>query len=42
MSSVMRRYISVLVASLIDGVGLQPNAEPRPVVKHMTLQPPAT
>ena len=42
MLGVMRRYISVLVASLIEGVGLQPNAEPRPVVKHMTLQPPAT
>jgi hypothetical protein len=31
-----------LVASLSEVAGLQPNAEPRPVVKHMTLQPPAT
>jgi len=31
-----------LVASFKDGVGLQPNTEPRPVVKQMTLQPPAT
>src|ERR671937_2087274 len=42
MSSSMCRYISEFVASLIDGTGLQPNTEPRPVVKQMTLQPPAT
>ena len=30
------------VASLIEGTGLQPKTEPRPVVKQMTLQPPAT
>src|SRR5882724_1609908 len=32
MSSSMWRYISELVASLIEGTGLQPNTEPRPVV----------
>jgi hypothetical protein len=32
----------VTVASLIEGTGLQPKTEPRPVVKQMTLQPPAT
>src|SRR5205814_8860820 len=42
MSSSMWRYISELVASLIDGTGLHPNTEPRPVVKQMMLQPPAT
>src|SRR5438309_9632190 len=42
MSSSMWRYISELVASLIEGTGLQPNTEPRPVVKQMRLQPPAT
>src|SRR5262249_14336779 len=42
MSSSMCRYISELVASLIDGTGLQPNTEPRPVVKQTRLQPPAT
>src|SRR5437667_262743 len=42
MSSCMWRYISELVASLMDGTGLQPNTEPRPVVKQITLQPPAT
>src|SRR5215510_10839059 len=42
MSSAMWRYISEFVASLIDGTGLQPNTEPRPVVKQMMLQPPAT
>src|ERR1051325_5130717 len=42
MSSSMWRDISELVASLIEGTGLQPNTEPRPVVKQMTLQPPAT
>src|SRR4030095_6310468 len=42
MSSDMWRYIRLLVASLIDGTGLQPNTEPRPVVKQIMLQPPAT
>ena len=42
MSSAMWRYISELVASSIDGTGLHPNTEPRPVVKQMMLQPPAT
>src|ERR1043165_1542092 len=42
MSSFMWRYSAELVASLIDGTGLQPNTEPRPVVKHTRLAPPAT
>src|SRR5918999_5853718 len=42
MSSCMWRYISELVASLIDGTGLQPKTDPRPVVKQIMLQPPAT
>src|SRR5262249_26323909 len=42
MSSSMCRYMRLLVASLMDGTGLQPKTEPRPVVKQMTLQPPAT
>src|SRR4026208_71597 len=42
MSSDRWRYIKLLVASLIDGTGLQPNTEPRPVVKQIMLQPPAT
>ena len=42
MSSSMWRYMRLLVASLMDGTGLQPNTEPRPVVKQMMLQPPAT
>src|SRR5215470_5986425 len=42
MSSCMWRYMSEFVASLMDGTGLQPNTEPRPVVKQMRLQPPAT
>src|SRR5437879_13629550 len=42
MSSAMCRYMSELVASLLDGTGLQPNTEPRPVVKQMMLAPPAT
>jgi hypothetical protein len=32
----------VLVAILMLGTGAQPNAEPRPVVKHTTFAPPAT
>ncbi len=39
MSSAMRWYMSVLVASLIDGAGLKPKAEPRPVVKQTRLAP---
>ena len=42
MSSSMRRYISVLVASLIEGAGLKPKHEPRPVVKQIRLPPEAT
>ncbi|MNW06760.1 hypothetical protein D3C71_2032220 [compost metagenome] len=41
MSSLKRSYMAVLVASLIEGTGLAPNIEPRPVVKQMTLAPPA-
>ena len=32
----------MFVATLIDGTGVQPNAEPRPVVKQTTFAPPAT
>src|SRR3989440_10140566 len=42
MSSAMCRYMRELVASLMDGTGLQPKTEPRPVVKQIRLQPPAT
>src|ERR1700709_1550948 len=42
MSSSIRLNIGELVASLIDGAGLQPNTLPRPVVKHTRLAPPAT
>src|SRR5262245_33817336 len=42
MSSSMCRYMREFVASLIEGTGLQPNTEPRPVVKQITLHPPAT
>src|SRR5206468_10689615 len=42
MSSSMWRYTREFVASLMDGTGLQPKTEPRPVVKQMMLQPPAT
>ena len=38
----MRLNIAELVASLIDGAGLQPNTLPRPVVKQTRLAPPAT
>src|ERR1700760_916841 len=41
MSSSMRLYMGVLVASLIEGAGLQPNTLPRPVVKQTRLAPPA-
>src|SRR5581483_485113 len=41
-SSIMCWYRGELVAILIDGAGLQPNTEPRPVVKTRTLAPPAT
>src|SRR5690349_13640172 len=42
MSSSIRWYIGVLVASLMEGVGLQPKTLPRPVVKQSRLAPPAT
>src|SRR3546814_10177740 len=42
MSSAMRLYMAVLVASLMDGEGLKPNTEPRPVVKQTRLAPEAT
>src|SRR6266403_1083048 len=42
MSSSIRLYIAELVASLIEGAGLQPNTLPRPVVKQTRLAPPAT
>ena len=42
MSSIIRSYIGVLVATLIDGTGLQPKQLPRPVVNTTTLAPPAT
>ena len=35
----MREYISVLVATLMQGAGFEPKAEPRPVVNTITLQP---
>src|ERR1700736_3309730 len=38
-SSSMCSYIGVLVAPLIDGAGLQPKTEPRPVVNTSTLAP---
>src|SRR5260370_31705676 len=42
MSSSIRLYIAVLVASLLEGAALQPNTLPRPVVKQTRLAPPAT
>jgi hypothetical protein len=33
--------MGVLVASLIEGTGLAPNMEPRPVVNRIMLAPPA-
>ena len=42
MSSSMWLNTRELVASLSDGAGLQPYTDPRPVVKHTTLAPPAT
>ena len=39
MSSSSRRYIGVLLASLMVGAGLEPNIEPRPVVKQIRLAP---
>ena len=42
MSSAMRLYMGVLVASFRLGAGLQPKQEPRPVVKQIMLAPPAT
>ena len=41
MSSSSLLNIGVLVASLMDGAGLEPNIEPRPVVKAIRLAPPA-
>ena len=38
----MCSYICELVAILMQGAGLKPETEPRPVVKQTTLQPPAT
>ena len=32
--------MTLLVASLRQGAGLEPNTDPRPVVKHTTLAPP--
>ena len=40
MSSSWRCHSAVLVASLSDGVGTKPKAEPRPVVKQIRLAPP--
>ena len=40
-SGVKRSYICVLVATFIVGAGLDPKAEPRPVVKQTRLQPEA-
>ncbi len=42
MSSSLWQYMSELVTNLMDGTGLQPNTDPRPAVKQMTLQPPAS
>src|SRR6201996_4563085 len=42
MSSSIRLYIGELVASLIDGAGLQPDKLPRPAVKHTEMPPHAT
>src|SRR6266478_3915883 len=42
MSSSIRLNIAELVASLIEGAGLQPKTLPRPVVKQTRLAPPAT
>ncbi len=39
MSSSRRVYIGVLLASLIVGAGLEPNIEPRPVVKQIRFAP---
>jgi hypothetical protein len=41
MSSSSARTSACCVASLIDGTGLAPNIEPRPVVKQIRLAPPA-
>src|SRR4051812_12425079 len=42
MSSIILASTSAFVASLIEGAGLAPKAEPRPVVKQMRFAPPAT
>src|SRR5690242_10262824 len=41
-SSRIRRKISLLDDSFIDGEGLQPKAEPRPVVNAISVAPEAT
>ena len=41
MSSLIRAYISLLVASLMQGTGLYPETLPRPVVKTMRFAPEA-
>src|SRR2546428_4102329 len=41
MSSSMWRYTREVVASLMDGTGLQPETDPRPVGEPMMLHPPA-
>ena len=42
MSSSMLPVHGVFVASLMEGAGLQPNTEPRPVVNTTMFAPPAT
>ena len=42
MSSLIRSYIGVLVAALMQGVGFRPRTLPRPVVKTKTFDPPGT
>src|SRR5438552_18318313 len=42
MSPSIRSYIGVLLAILIVGHGFRPKQLPRPVVKTIILQPPAT
>src|SRR3546814_14836098 len=42
MSSAMRLYMAVLVASLMDGEGLNPNTDPRPRVEQTMVAPGGT
>ncbi len=42
MSSIIWSYVGEFVATLMDGAGLQPKTEPRPVVNTQTFAPPAT